>query len=257
MRQRSDQQPLSYDLRLPDEAQADAVRLLDASRGVVKTLLMQLWPRLDEFAGERHGPAWKHVVSMIASPDPHGDRQFRCEAETAGRILRAQVERKQIFGLIQPILSDGFIRPKTSTRPAGKNRTTIKEVIEALSKTLAEEEASFVTMQNVVEQACNYFLDYGEFPAPYEHMQSIPLLSVGLLTYAGDDGGAKGQAYRFSLDLDGKTASFGAFMACSPRQCSKPTQTIQRNRCRSRVRCLCKRGDWMDTKGGPVGRLMN
>ncbi len=59
----------------------------------------------------------------------------------------------------------------------------------------------------MVEQACNYFLTHGEFPTSYEQMQGIPLLTVGLLTYAGDDGGAKGQAYRFSLDHDVGTAS--------------------------------------------------
>jgi putative transposase len=42
-------QPLSYDLRLPDEAQADALRLLDASRQVVNEALVQLWPHLDDF----------------------------------------------------------------------------------------------------------------------------------------------------------------------------------------------------------------
>jgi putative transposase len=197
-----DQQPLSYDMRLPNEAQADALRLLDASRSVVNALLARLWARLDEFMGERSGPAWKQVVAMTSSPDPHGDRQFRCEAETAGRILRAQAERKQVFGLIQPMLSDGFIRPKTETRPAGKNRKTIKEAIAALQKTLEDDDTTFITLQNVVEQACNYFLAHGEFPSTYEQMQSIPLLKVGLLTYAGDDGGRSGQAYRFSLDRD-------------------------------------------------------
>ncbi len=122
-------QPLSYDLRLPDEAQADALQLLDASRAVVNAALVRLWPFLDEFMTERTGPAWKHVVELIGSPDPHGDRQWRCEAETAGRIMRGQAERKQVFQLIQPILSDGFIRPKTEKRPAGKNRETIKESI--------------------------------------------------------------------------------------------------------------------------------
>jgi putative transposase len=207
MRAGRDYQPLSYDLRLPDEAQADALRLLDASRAVVNALLVDLWPRLDEFRGERSGSAWKQVVAMTGSPEPHGDRQFRCEAETAGRIFRAQAERKLVFELIQPILSDGFIRPKADTRPAGKNRKTIKEAIEALQKTLETDETDFVTMQNVVEQACNYFLEHGEFPATYEQMQRTPLLTVGLLTYAGDDGGAKGQAYRFALDLDAEMAS--------------------------------------------------
>lgn len=207
MRAGRDYQPLSYDLRLPDSAQADALRLLDASRAVVNTALVQLWPYLDDFMAERAGPAWKHVVELIGSPDPHGDRQWRCEAETAGRIMRAQAERKQVFQLIQPILSDGFIRPKTSTRHAGKNRKTIKEAIEALQKTLVDDDTAFITMQNVVEQACNYFLEHGQFATTYEQMQSVPLLSVGLLTYAGDDGGAKGQAYRFTLDPYSERAS--------------------------------------------------
>src|SRR5215472_1232197 len=158
-------QPLSYDVRLPDEAQAEALRLLDSSRTVVNALLACLWPRLDEFLGERSGPAWKEVVAMTASPDPHGDRQFRCESETAGRILRAQAERKQVFALIQPILTADFIRPAEGTRPAGKNRKQIKEGIRALQQTLADDEKAFVTLHNLIEQACNHFLTHGSFPA--------------------------------------------------------------------------------------------
>src|SRR5215472_7376912 len=125
-------QPLSYDLRLPDAAQADALRLLEASRTVVNALLLALWPHLDAFGEEQRGPAWKQVLALTTSPDPHGSRQFRCEAETAGRILRAQASRKQVFGLVLPILSDGFIRPQTETRPAGKHRQAITEAITAL-----------------------------------------------------------------------------------------------------------------------------
>jgi len=207
MRADRDQQPLSYDVRLPEEAQADALRLLDASRMVINAALQRLWPHLDEFMEERKGPAWKHVVELIDSPDPHGDRQWRCEAETAGRILRAQAERKQVFQTIQPLLSDGFIRPKEEKRPAGKNRKSIKEAIEALQKTLEDGDTSFVTMQNVVEQCCNYFFAHDAFPATYEDLQPLPLLKVGLLTYAGDDGGARGQAYRFSVDQETGTAT--------------------------------------------------
>ena len=110
-------QPLSFDLRLPDAAQADALRLLVASRAVVNALLVSLWPSLDAFGGEQRGPAWKQVLALSASPDPHGSRQFRCEAETAGRILRAQASRKQVFGQVLPILSDGFIRPRRRRDP--------------------------------------------------------------------------------------------------------------------------------------------
>ena len=43
-------QPLSYNLRLPDAAPADALPLLDASRALSNQALTTLWPRLDDFA---------------------------------------------------------------------------------------------------------------------------------------------------------------------------------------------------------------
>src|SRR5258708_1626731 len=46
------------------------------------------------------------------------------------------------------------------------------------------------------------------FTASYDELQPVPLLKVGLLTYAGDDGRAKGQAYRLALDLDAGVAHF-------------------------------------------------
>ena len=97
MRASHTHQPLTYDVRLPDEAQADALRLLDASQAVVNAALVLLWPYLDEFATDRVGPAWKQVGKYIASPSPHGDRQWRCESEVVGRTLRQQAERKKAF----------------------------------------------------------------------------------------------------------------------------------------------------------------
>jgi len=66
----------------------------------------------------------------------------------------------------------------------------------------------FRSLHQVVEQACNYFFQYDRFPATYEELQPLPLLKVGLLTYAGDDGGEKGQAYRLALDADAGVARF-------------------------------------------------
>jgi hypothetical protein len=195
-------------VRLPDEAQVDALRLLDASREVVNQALEFLWPYLGEFGSERAGPAWKQVGKYIGSPLPHGDRQWRCESEVVGRLLRQQAERKKAFELVAPILSDGFIRPKTDKRPVGKNRPAIKEAVAALQKSLDEDETSFVTLQNVVEQACNYFFQQDRFPSSYEELQAVPLLKVGLLTYAGDDGREKGQAYRMAVDLEAGVARF-------------------------------------------------
>ena len=118
-----------------------------------------------------------------------------------------------MFGQVLQILSDGFIRPQTQDRPAGKHRQAIKEAITALQQALGEEdETAFVMLLNVVEQACNYFLAHGTFPATYEEMQAIPVLKVGILPYAGDDGGERGQAYRLRLDLEGGCCFF-AFRA--------------------------------------------
>jgi putative transposase len=208
MRTSRTHQPLTYDVRLPDSAQADALRLLDASREVVNQALAILWPRLDEFGRERVGPAWKQVGKYTGSPQYHGDRQWRCESEVVGRLLRQQAERKKAYALVAPILSDGFIRPKTENRPVGKNRPAIKEAITSLQKSLDEDETSFVTLQNVVEQACNFFFQQDRFPLDYEELQPVPLLKVGMLTYAGDDGREKGQAYRMALDLDAGVARF-------------------------------------------------
>jgi len=208
MRTNRTHQPLTYDVRLPDDAQADALRLLDASRAVVNQALAILWPHLDEFGRDRVGPAWKQVGKYIGSPSPHGDRQWRCESEVVGRVLRAQAERKKAFERVVPILSDGFIRPKTEKRPASKNRPEIREAITTLHQRLEEEETSFVALHHVVEQACNYFFQYDRFPATYEELQPLPLLKVGLLTYAGDDGGEKGQTYRLALDVDAGVARF-------------------------------------------------
>ena len=94
MRTSRTHQPLTYDVRLPDEAQADALRLLDASRSVVNQTLTFLWSHLDDFGERTVGPAWKQVGQYMGSPHYHGDRQWRCESETVGRILRAQAERK-------------------------------------------------------------------------------------------------------------------------------------------------------------------
>ena len=67
-------------------------------------------------------------------------------------------------------------------------------------------------LQSLIEQACNYYLTHGCFPDTYEDMQPIPVLKVGILPYAGDDGGEHGQAYRLRLDLEGRCCYF-AFRA--------------------------------------------
>ncbi|PWT79012.1 MAG: transposase [Chloroflexi bacterium] len=187
-------QTLAFPVRVPDAMQARARRVLHASREAINDIVTLLWPDLDTFAGERTSQAWKQVEQHLIQRSGHGNRQERCEMESAGRILRAQATRKQIFQTILPILIDGLIKPAEDKRPARKEYRAIQAAVRALRDDTQETE-SFLAMTNVVEQACNVFLKTGAFPTTYEQMQPIPVQQVAQLTYAGDDGMTAGQAY--------------------------------------------------------------
>jgi len=203
MRGKRAPQSLSYPLRLPNDVQEDALRLLDVSREVINATVVALWDRLDEFGGRESQYAYKQVTAMMDSPAFHGDRQWRCQAEQAGRVLRGQAERKQQFALILPLLEQGMILPKTEKKRAGKNRKTIKAALASLREEYSDG-GSTVELQSLIEQACNFYLAHGCFPDTYEEMQTIPVQKCGILPYAGDDGGEKGQAYRLHIDLEGR-----------------------------------------------------
>jgi putative transposase len=197
-------QTLSFPIRLPDAMQASALRLLDASRSAIHQIIIDLWLQLDLFATERTGPAWKQVEKHLLTRSGHGNRQERCEMEQAGRILRAQASRKQVFQTVLPLLSEGLIRPAEEKRPARKDHRQIKEQVRALRAQMqdaGEDADAFMAMTNVLEQACNTYLQTGKFPTTYEDLQPAPVLSVGHLTFAGDDGMKAGQTYRARIDL--------------------------------------------------------
>jgi hypothetical protein len=195
-------QALSYPIRLPDVLQPRALRLLDISREVINSTIAALWERLDEFGERETKYAYKQVMALLGSPEPHGDRQWRCEAEQAGRILRGQAARKKRFALILPLLEQGMILPKTEHPRAGKDRQAIKAALASVREE-ASDGGSAVELQSLIEQACNFYLSNGCFPDTYEEMQPIPVLKVGILPCAGDDGGEHGQAYRLRIDLEG------------------------------------------------------
>ncbi len=184
-------QTLSFPIRLPDAMQAEALRMLSA----INQMITDLWPDLDLFAAERTGIAWKQVEKHLLRRSGHGSRQERCEMEQAGRILRAQATRKQVFQTILPLLSEGLIRPAEGKRPARKDYQAIKAQVRVLGASM-EDADSFMAMTNVVEQACNVYLQTGVFPTTYEDMQPVPVQEVGQLTFAGDDGMQAGQTYR-------------------------------------------------------------
>lgn len=197
-------QTLSFPIRLPDAMQAEALRLLDASREAINAMLTQLWPQLDQFAVDRSGPAWKQVEKHLVMRSGHGSRQERNEMEQAGRILRAQATRKQLFQILLPLLTTGLILPASGKRPARKDHHEIREQVRHLREQMKEtgdDTESFVAMTNLLEQACNTYLREEFFPATYEELQPIPVLSVSQIPFAGDDGMKAGQTYRASVEL--------------------------------------------------------
>jgi putative transposase len=197
-------QTLSFPIRLPDAMQAEALRLLDASTSAINQMITDLWPALDLFAADRTGPAWKQVEKHLLRRSEHGSRQERCEMEQVGRILRAQASRKQIFHTILPLLSEGLIRPAEDQRPARKDHRQIKEQVRALRAQMqdaGEEADAFMAMTNVIEQACNRYLQTEAFPTTYEELQPAPILTKGQLTFAGDDGMKVGQTYRARIEV--------------------------------------------------------
>ena len=151
-------QSLSYPIRLPDVLQAEALRLLDVSLKVINSTVAALWEQLDDFGERETKYAYKQVMALISSPNPHGDRQWRCEAEQAGRILRGQAARKKQFALILPLLEQGMLLPKTEKKRAGKNRKAIKVALASLREE-GSDGGSAVELQSLIEQACNYYLD--------------------------------------------------------------------------------------------------
>ena len=79
--------------------------------------------------------------------------------EQAGRILRAQASRKQVFHTILPLLTAGLIRPAEGKRPAKKDYRLIREqvrVLRAEQQEAGEEADAFMAMTNLIEQACNF-----------------------------------------------------------------------------------------------------
>jgi putative transposase len=191
-------QILTSTLRLPDSLQVDAARLLEAARQSVNAMLERLWPRLGEF-GQGSGPAWKQVTSLLERPNAYPDRVWRCEAETAGRILRSQAARKAAFDSLQPILGQALIIPAEGRCPARKNRREVCTQITALREKLGGDADQLLHLLNVAEQACNFYLEHEHFPQDYFTLQGVPMLCTGLLTFAGDDGPSKGQAYRLAV----------------------------------------------------------
>ena len=87
---------LTHTFRLPDNLQAESLRFVAASRKTTNETIQKLWGHLDVFKNTE-GTTWKQVGKILEQPHATGNRQWRCESETAGRILRQQADRKNVL----------------------------------------------------------------------------------------------------------------------------------------------------------------
>src|SRR5258708_22782549 len=122
---------LLFPIRLPDAMQAEALRLLDASRIAINQIITDLWPQLDLFAADRSGLAWKQVETHLLKRSGHGNRQERCEMEQAGRILRAPASPKPVFHTLLPLLSAVLMRPAEDQPTVHQEHWPIKHTTRA------------------------------------------------------------------------------------------------------------------------------
>src|SRR5215472_6963401 len=161
----------------------------------------QRWIASPPSARVRPGSRWS---SMRPGAVATAEGRERCEMEQTGRILRAQATRKQVFHTILPLLTAGLIRPADGKRSAKKDYRLIREQVRALrvqQQEAGEEADAFMAMTNLIEQACNFYLEREAFPTTYEELQAIPVQQVGQLPLAGDDGMQAGQTYRALLSV--------------------------------------------------------
>ena len=154
----------------------------------------------------------------------HGDRQWRCEAEQAGRILRGQAARKKQFALILPLLEQGMLLPHTEKKQAGKEPHSDQS---RPGFAYAKRTAMGAVPWNYKASSNRRAISTSHtaaFPRPMKTCRPIPVLKVGILPYAADDGGERGQAYRLRIDLEGRCC-YVAFRAPDQAGRWSPTWT--------------------------------
>jgi hypothetical protein len=86
---------LSYPLRLPDAVQADALRVLDASREVINATLVALWPRLDAFGTRESTYAYQQVTALIG---PGSRRSLPARTAGPSRLRWSRCGRRTAMG---------------------------------------------------------------------------------------------------------------------------------------------------------------
>jgi transposase len=185
---------LSDTLRLPGEVQAQAVALLPFAQLQVQCVVEALWPDLD-LVGETDFQAWKAIEPMVEPPDDIyiPSRVWRCVLEAAGRILRQHADRKRIFELLVPVLTEGEALTDDESL-----QTIVWRLVEELKEHGTYEKRGYLL--NIAEQISRFYVENDRLPTDYFELQPVPVVEVPFLTLAADDGPEKGQVYRLTVE---------------------------------------------------------
>jgi hypothetical protein len=179
---------------LPDELQAPAMALLTFALAHEQQVVDVLWSRLDEIDQIKGKHIWKPLEGWLGRPEDVPSRPWRCILERGGRVLRAQADRKRVFDLLLPLLSDEHLE--------GGNRV-LTALAYKLRDELSDSYEKIGYLLNLVEQTANFYAENGKLPADYDELQGKPVLKRPQLPLAADDGAVKGQAYRMRV-VDGQ-----------------------------------------------------
>jgi putative transposase len=181
---------LSYDLRLPEELQSPASRLLAFSLPYQQQVVDGLWAYLDEIGQVEGKHIYKALENRLPRPEGVPSRPWRCILEGAGRTLRAQADRKRIFDLLLPLLQDEHLQ---------KGNGNLMSLAYQLRDELEGSREKIGYLLNVIEQTVNYYVEKEKLPADYYALQNRPALKRPQLPLAADDGAVKGQVYRMKV----------------------------------------------------------
>ena len=76
--------PLSYPLRLPDEVQASAIRLLEVGLPYQQQVVDELWPHLDMIGQIKGKHIYRPLENRLPRPPEVASRVWRCILENGG-----------------------------------------------------------------------------------------------------------------------------------------------------------------------------
>jgi hypothetical protein len=133
------------------------------------------------------GQIWKLFDTEMSRPEDVyiPSRPWRCILESAGRILRSQVERKRIFEHLLPLFG-------------GEAKNAARKLYEEFKAEGNPEKFGYLL--NVAEQLAEFYAEYERLPQDFFEFQRKPEPKRFTYTLAPDDGAEDGQAIKYRLE---------------------------------------------------------